>query len=1513
MRTLFRRTTSSSHHEEDHPPAASSSAPFKQPKLSFSSYKKDHHHHRQHHHHHAHHGTAMVKKSLVSSFVEEDVPEDTETAPVSVSFLNTIKDRVVSIRKPMFQDDSMTTTTATSPTLSILKKPVSHKKNSSLDFVSVHVADEDMFSDDDDYDDEEEYKPAPVKKPFGTSYKKISELNSDTEDEDEEDDYEDGEDGQQPLDKDEHKDVVSKQKKNVRGMLAIRRTSNGGSSSSDSSGNENSELDSDGDEEGDGEDDVIEDLFDETLEEIQQQELLHLAQNQAPKSSVAAAAAAAAPLDFNEVLRQVPFFAQFSAEHQVQLFSVLEEESFGDGDSIVQQGEVGDKFYTIVHGEAVVSKRNKDTGEEKDLTHIYPGDFFGEMVLIYGGERVASVTSVGNTKCMTLSRKSFEQYPLIRYFLILQKVPLLNACSKKVQLEIVSRLKPVVFNQGEYVVKQGEHGDAFFMITKGSASVIEDEVKVITNLYEGHSFGEMSLLRDEPRVASVKATSELHLMLLSVKDFKELLTGEEDFSQLLEQESRKIRELRDKRGGMKVVASRDTLPVVDDSPKTPPIVSLSTKTPGKQVAQLQQLPHSSHSQQKLRVGKTAGGKKIINNYVILDEIGRGAFGVVKLCEHNETGERYAIKIIDKTLFKNKIASKHQTTMEDMRREASIMKDLHHRNVVELIDVIDDPKADQLYIVQEYCALGAVMENLEGSIPLDESTARKYFRDLLCGIDYLHTNLIVHRDIKPMNLFLTEYDVVKIGDFGSARVFKQQEGGDMLQTMLNIAGTPAFMAPELLGQESSLYDGPLVDLWSCGATLFMLVTGVPPWMADDEPTLAKRVQNDELVFPSTGKKLSPHLKNVLTRLLVKDPKGRMDLAHTMSHEWVTEEGSDPLPRYNAPKPFSSMQQMVTVTETEVLTPGTPTGRKQPESQQQRVAGLMSSGSRKLSMVNFSLFGSMRKDSSVLLTAEDDHAVGGRERGESTTDFSLFDVGKSYSGLNSTPVNSGDRPLSMFFGRTAGSHSAKKKPVVQGSNVTGGLRTQFNRLSLANPLVLQSMSASGVFSVGSGGTQSRRASLAREEEEDEIQDGSVEMSLSAILNDPSLFKAMKRNKEFDNDKTLLSLPAKIQVVKATRGNIVKHCSLRYGFAEAQGQRLTMEDCVAIVPRLPGPDTFFAAIFDGHGGDLVSKELKSKFHKVLNNLSEFSAEYSASAAVAAASSTTSPPLTPTPLEPPLHHNSSVASMSSLGANSTSTVTAPANPFGDSFALPIALRRTCLKLDKNIMQSFANHLLDMESKIELGDEKKGLFRTKGGGKQLENQGSADLYRKAGSTAVVALVRGGSNPKKQPGVLTVAWVGDSRAVLCRAGKPVEVSKDHKAEREDEKARIRANAGKVDRQGRLYGDLAVSRAFGDLQHKGRELRAIVSNNDENVGAEGTLIALPDVVQIVLTAQDEFLILASDGVWDVMSNEQVCNYVRFHLNRHGDVRKAALELVDKALEMHSVDNVSVVIIGFGGKF
>ncbi len=151
------------------------------------------------------------------------------------------------------------------------------------------------------------------------------------------------------------------------------------------------------------------------------------------------------------------------------------------------------------------------------------------------------------------------------------------------------------------------------------------------------------------------------------------------------------------------------------------------------------------------------------------------------------------------------------------------------------------------------------------------------------------------------------------------------------------------------------------------------------------------------------------------------------------------------------------------------------------------------------------------------------------------------------------------------------------------------------------------------------------------------------------------------------------------------------------------------------------------------------------------------------------------------------------------------------------------------------------------------------------------------------------------------ANLGDCRGVICRDGTAHDISEDHKASNDREAQRIIAAGGCV-RKGRVNGILAVSRAFGDIEYK----RKKVEYWEEEL-KEDLVIAKPEVREFILHETDQFIVLACDGIWDVLSSQQVCNFVWRRLLVHADAKRAACELCNKALEMNSRDNCSVVVI------
>ncbi|KAG4191799.1 hypothetical protein ERO13_A07G117900v2 [Gossypium hirsutum] len=279
------------------------------------------------------------------------------------------------------------------------------------------------------------------------------------------------------------------------------------------------------------------------------------------------------------------------------------------------------------------------------------------------------------------------------------------------------------------------------------------------------------------------------------------------------------------------------------------------------------------------------GNKMVNEYVREYRIGSGSYGKVVLYRNSVDGKHYAIKAFHRShLLKLRVAPS-ETAMTDVLCEVLIMKMLEHPNIVNLIEVIDDPTTDQFYMVLEYVEGKWVLEGSSPPGAIGEDTARKYLRDIVSGLMYLHAHNIVHGDIKPDNLLITKTGSVKIGDFSVSQVF--EDDNDELRRS---PGTPVFTAPECcLGLT---YRGKAADTWAVGVTLYFIVLGKYPFLGETLQDTYEKIVNNPLVLPND---LNPELRNLLEGLLCKDPKQRMTLNAVAENPWVIgEEG--PIPQY-----------------------------------------------------------------------------------------------------------------------------------------------------------------------------------------------------------------------------------------------------------------------------------------------------------------------------------------------------------------------------------------------------------------------------------------------------------------------------------------------------------------------------------------------------------------------------------------------------------------------------------------
>jgi [calcium/calmodulin-dependent protein kinase] kinase len=207
----------------------------------------------------------------------------------------------------------------------------------------------------------------------------------------------------------------------------------------------------------------------------------------------------------------------------------------------------------------------------------------------------------------------------------------------------------------------------------------------------------------------------------------------------------------------------------------------------------------------------------------------------------------------------------------IKEEIAIMKKLNHPNLVRLVEVLDDPEEDSLYMVLELCQKGVVMKVGVGdrADPYDSETCRYWFRDMILGIEYLHAQGIAHRDIKPDNLLITSDDVLKVSDFGVSEMFEKDP--DMMTA--KSAGSPAFLPPELCVVRHGDVSGRAADIWSMGVSLYCLRFGRIPFEHNGVLEMYEAIKNEDVDCTPAD---DPKFCDLMHRILEKDPSKRITM-------------------------------------------------------------------------------------------------------------------------------------------------------------------------------------------------------------------------------------------------------------------------------------------------------------------------------------------------------------------------------------------------------------------------------------------------------------------------------------------------------------------------------------------------------------------------------------------------------------------------------------------------------------
>ena len=821
---------------------------------------------------------------------------------------------------------------------------------------------------------------------------------------------------------------------------------------------------------------------------------------------------------------------------------------------------------------------------------------------------------------------------------------------------------------------------------------------------------------------------------------------------------------------------------------------------------------------------------IVNNYILLDTLGTGSYGEVRLSKDRTTDLLYAVKIMAKDmLMKKKGGQSDENYFEDIKREIAIMKKLKHPNVLRLYEVLDDPKVNKMYLVVEYMKKGDLINVIKSKYPegdtskgggdnfaaniLSDHEIWNIFRQLAAGVRYLHYQNVIHGDIKPQNLLVGEDGTVKIADFG---ISKMVQGSS--NKLADAVGTPAFMAPELCAGDNSEFSGQLADVWAMGATIFMLKYGHPPFVAGNIISLYNKIMHDPLTFPG-GIPVDPLMKRLLEGMLTKNVEDRYRLSDVIQHEWMRKRPpmTEAVPMFEQKEDTYNQEPRgpgVTVTEKDMFMSIAMGTRTKEQLKKDAVDKLKSTGGGDEDIMatgwGDDVFEQVSDDGidSDSDNSDSDNDVGARIQTKTETSRPKLTKRPFGSSKDTEPV--------IEYNTDA--------PKVIGDDMTEDeMAVRLNRFkSFSRDKQPQPGSSPATPSNLRKGSISLGIGDDDDYEEVDMEGFEKMMDTLAMQSNSRKGGSAKHAsiEEVDEEDALEEIVATEETIFQNKTNRVATA-----FHSERGQRMTQEDRCLIAAnamKLKAVEMYaekrkelfenlsnftIACVFDGHNGSKCAQYVCQKLPPRL-----------------------------------LLHDLFLAKASELEL-----------AFQDTF-----------------------HAIDQEACAVLRDS---------------NDSS-------GSTALVAVYDG----RKK--VLTVASVGDSMCVLSRGGKAIQMHKLHRLDIPEERQRVISRGGTVIND-RVNSVLAISRAFGDAAFKFRD--------EASSYGTGPLSATPDIAGEIITPMTEFAVIATDGLFDILSPQQVVNFVRKRIAKRVDLNEIAKELVLEAIKEGSVDNVTALILSFHVKF
>ncbi|XP_066137906.1 cGMP-dependent protein kinase, isozyme 2 forms cD4/T1/T3A/T3B isoform X2 [Euwallacea fornicatus] len=496
-------------------------------------------------------------------------------------------------------------------------------------------------------------------------------------------------------------------------------------------------------------------------------------------------------------------------------------EEYPAGSLIIREGDVGSTVYVLEEGCVEVSR------EDKFLSTLTPGKVLGELAILYNCQRTASIKAATNCKLWAIERQCFQtimmRTGLIRqaeYTDFLKSVPIFKDLPEETLIKISDVLEECYYANGDYIIRQGNRGDTFFIISKGKVKVTikkkdSTEEKFIRALTKGDFFGEKALHGDDLRTANI-IVDDLEGVTCLVIDRDTYL---QLISNLDEVRTKYIDDLDDRR----------------------------------------------------RLNEEFSTVRL-DELKILATLGVGGFGRVELVQINgKPNKSYALK----QMKKSQIVETRQ--QQHIMSEKEIMGEANCDFIVKLYKTFRDAK--YLYMLMESCLGGELWTVLRDKGYFDDTTTRFYTACVVQAFDYLHSRNIIYRDLKPENLLLDAKGYVKLVDFGFA---KKLHAGRKTWTF---CGTPEYVAPEVIlnkGHDIS------ADYWSLGVLMFELLTGTPPFNGSDPMKTYNVILKgiDAIDFP---KNITRNATALIKKLCRDNPAERLGyqkggISDIQKHKW-----------------------------------------------------------------------------------------------------------------------------------------------------------------------------------------------------------------------------------------------------------------------------------------------------------------------------------------------------------------------------------------------------------------------------------------------------------------------------------------------------------------------------------------------------------------------------------------------------------------------------------------------------